>query len=177
MHRALVIYNAAVAAAAQASGNPNPILRVGGQQLAPFVHSPQRRAVLALPGQDVEIVRGNVRPDQIASHRPSYINAILIQSRGQAVADGCGCLSSIRPAFPECRRIARHFDGACANCKWKDHAARCSVRGDGGGHDGGPRRLAPQPNGGDGTRQRPLLIEEDNDDEPGARPHNAIVLA
>ena len=30
-----------------------------------------------------------------------------------------------------------YFGGACANCKWRDHGGRCSVR-DGEDPDGGP---------------------------------------
>jgi len=29
--------------------------------------------------------------------------------------------------FPECHRTPGHFGGCCSNCKWRDHAARCSV--------------------------------------------------
>ncbi|OJD25841.1 hypothetical protein ACJ73_02793 [Blastomyces percursus] len=57
-------------------------LFVANQQLLPFTHSPQVRAILALPGQDILFVRGSMNEHQILSHRPSYINAILIQSRG-----------------------------------------------------------------------------------------------
>ena len=35
----------------------------------------------------------------------------------------------LRP-FPECRRAIGHFGGCCGNCKWRDHAARCSARDD-----------------------------------------------
>jgi len=29
--------------------------------------------------------------------------------------------------FTECRRTLGHFGGACGNCKWRDHASRCSL--------------------------------------------------
>lgn len=32
--------------------------------------------------------------------------------------------------FPECRTIAGVWRGCCGNCKWRDWAMRCSVRGD-----------------------------------------------
>ncbi|OJD09454.1 hypothetical protein ACJ73_10300, partial [Blastomyces percursus] len=35
--------------------------------------------------------------------------------------------SRFRP-LPECRRLPGHFGGAYGNCKWRDHASRCSVR-------------------------------------------------
>ena len=65
LYRALIIYNATTTSAATtatAIRNPNPILYMRGQQLALYIYSPQGRTVLALLGQDVEIVRGNVRP-------------------------------------------------------------------------------------------------------------------
>ena len=126
-----MLYNAAVARVAHTQ--QNPVLLVGQQQLAVYIHSPQGRAALALPGQDVEIVRGSVSPAQILSHRPSYLNAILIQSRDTTLGHPCIACRSVHPGlrpFPECRRVVGHFGGACANCKWRDHAARCSVRGD-----------------------------------------------
>ena len=125
---ALVLYHAAIALA---NANQNPILTVGQQQLAPFVHSPQARGVLALPGQDVEFVRNAITARQVGSHRPSYINGILIQSRGQPPLQACDACNRITPGlrpFPECRKINGHFGGACSNCKWRDHASRCSVR-------------------------------------------------
>ncbi|EDN10720.1 predicted protein [Histoplasma mississippiense (nom. inval.)] len=68
---------------------------------------------------------------QVRSHRPSYINAILIQSRGRTEPHACLACRSAHPGlqpFPECRRLPGHFGGACGNCKWRDHAIRCSVR-------------------------------------------------
>ncbi|OJD12499.1 hypothetical protein ACJ73_09342 [Blastomyces percursus] len=44
---------------------------------------------------------------------------------------GTGAGAGLRP-FPECRRLPEHFRGACGNCKWRDHAIRCSVREDDG---------------------------------------------
>src|SRR2546430_2740347 len=79
-YRALVLYNAALAALAGAPAGQNPVLLVAGQQMAGFVHWPAGRAVLALPGQDVVFVLGAITPNQILQHQPSYINAILIQS-------------------------------------------------------------------------------------------------
>ena len=76
-----------------------------------------------------------------AMNRPSYVNAILVQSRGAPpvaapprAAGGCTAYSVLgtpagdRKAFLECRHMPGHFGGGCGNCKWQDHAARCSVR-------------------------------------------------
>ena len=128
-YRALVLYNAALVAA---GAHGVPLLLVYDQQLAPWAHSPQARAVLALPGRNVFFVRGAITPAQVEQHRPSYINAILIQSRGEVVPGGCSnCRISpgYRP-FPECRRVPGHFGGCCGNCKWRDHAVRCSAQDD-----------------------------------------------
>ena len=76
-----------------------------------------------------------VTAQKIFNRRPSHINVILIQSRGvpcEKPCEGCRKLDakSSRKPFPECRRAAGHFGGACGNCKWHDGAARCSVRDD-----------------------------------------------
>jgi hypothetical protein len=106
-------------------------LPVGQQQLAPWVHSPQGQTVLRLPGRDVSYVRGTISAHQLLGmHRPSYVNAVLIQSRGMDHRRPCSACrggAGFRP-FPECRRLPGHFGGACGNCKWRDHASRCSVR-------------------------------------------------
>jgi hypothetical protein len=58
-----------------------PVLLVGHDQLAPYCHSPQSQRILALRGVNVEFVRRMIRVDQIGSHRPSYINAIVELTR------------------------------------------------------------------------------------------------
>ncbi|KAL2131759.1 hypothetical protein VTI74DRAFT_4634 [Chaetomium olivicolor] len=63
-----------------------------------------------MPSQDIAAYKGKFIHQKLL--RPSYLNVVLIQSRG-------------RPR-PE-RRQAPGFDGCCANCKWRDHSARCSL--------------------------------------------------
>ncbi|RSL88449.1 hypothetical protein CEP52_015216 [Fusarium oligoseptatum] len=36
--------------------------------------------------------------------------------------------SSYANPFPDCIRLPGHFSGSCGNCKWRDHAAKCSKR-------------------------------------------------
>jgi hypothetical protein len=138
------LYDAAAAALAAATASGHPVLVVGGQQLAFLVTTPRGRAVLALPGVDVPFVRGAIQLYQLRSVRPSYIHGILIQSRGQPVAAPCAACQASRPGlrpFPECRRLPGHFGGCCGNCKWRDHAARCTVRDNNDGRpliDNGP---------------------------------------
>ena len=116
-------------------------LNVANQGLSPFVHSAPGRNLLALPGRNVLIHPTVVTAARTAMNRPSYVNAILIQSRGAPpvarpprAAVGCTACSVLgtptgdRKAFPECRHMPGHFGGGCGNCKWQDHAARCSVR-------------------------------------------------
>lgn len=191
-----MLYNAYNAALAQAQAGQNPLLIVGGQQLANYAHSAPGRALLALPGVDVPFVLGAITPNQVRSQRPSYINAILIQSRGALVPGGCSRCRLPRPGlrpFPECRRVPGHFGGCCGNCKWRDHAARCVVTrprsesddsddSDSTGDDSdgpdeggpGPRKRrqieAPPPK----TAPAPASAEGQ---EPGATASNAIVLA
>jgi len=65
---------------------------------------------------------------------------------------------------PECCRLPGHFGGYCGNCKWRDHALKCSVRDD---------RIVElsddDDNPGEGGGQLQI--------EAGATPENAIVLA
>lgn len=52
-------------------------------------------------------------------------------------------------AFPECKGLSGYLGGACGNCKWRDHAARCSVRdqeaGDGQASQPEPSEPVPSP--------------------------------
>ena len=109
----------------------HPVLPIGGTSLlSPYVHTSTGRILLSLPGEDVQFVRGSIFASQIQQHRPSYINALLIQSRGVVLAQPCtNCRhgQGMKP-FPECRHVPGAFGGACANCKWPDWASQCSVR-------------------------------------------------
>jgi hypothetical protein len=114
------------------------IVRIGGQELRPFGHSPAQRTVIGMPPRThVIIVDRRVRPHQILSNRPSYINALLISSRGVWQPDACtACRAKIEAdpngyasPFAFCVRIVGQFGGACNNCKWLDHGARCSFHG------------------------------------------------
>jgi hypothetical protein len=103
-----------------------PVLLVGCRQLAHFCHSPMAQRLLARPGVDVEFILDMIRVDQIESHKPSYINAILIQSRRIVTPIPCGHYAlGHRKPFPSCHRTAGHFGGCCANCKWRDWGNRC----------------------------------------------------
>lgn len=84
-----------------------------------------------MPGRNVDFVRGRITPAQVGTHRPSYINALLIQSRGIVNYQACTeCARRGLTPFPECISVAEHFGGCCGNCKWRDHGARCRRRPD-----------------------------------------------
>jgi len=119
-------------------------LNVANQGLGPFVHSAPGQAVLGLPGRNVAARPLVVTVARICTSRPSYINGILVQSRGHlplaapalrraaGPCTACSTPGQVNPgggkAFPECRHLPGHFGGSCGNCKWQDHAVRCSVR-------------------------------------------------
>ena len=119
--------------------------------LGPYIFSAQSQALFAQkPGRDVTFTRNIIQPRHIESCRQSYINAILIQSRGTALKKACNrCLDksatgrkrNIVKRFTDCRVAKGHFDGCCANCKWSDAGMKCShvSQGepeDGEGHEG-----------------------------------------
>ena len=127
-HRALILYNAYVAVLTLVAVDVDSVLFVDQQQLVQYAHFPQTRAILMLPGVDVPFVRLHITLDQVRTHQPSYINAILIQSRGVLVSAGClNCQARGMAPFSECCRMPEHFGECCGNCKWRDHARRCSV--------------------------------------------------
>lgn len=79
--------------------------------------------------KDVLINKGRISLVQVSSARPSYINALIIQSRGIEVPEGC--TNSMQGVFVQTIRLPGYFGGCCGNCKWKDHGTRCSVRSPG----------------------------------------------
>ncbi|PKK41572.1 hypothetical protein CI102_15036, partial [Trichoderma harzianum] len=109
---------------------------VAQQQLRPYIKNSLQDAVLRLPSYVVTFLRGRVRPDQIIGMRDSYVNALLIQSRGTAADPPCNACQEkmildadgYANPFPTCVRLPGHFGSSCGNCKWRDHAARCSRR-------------------------------------------------
>ena len=129
--RALQIFNPGTGAAIGGPTGALPVLYVGQQQMANLglINNNLQGALYALPGRDVRYRRNSITPQQIQSRRPSYINAILIQRAGVVQTPPClQCQRRGMRPFPECRRAPGHFGGCCGNCKWRDHAAGCTVR-------------------------------------------------
>ena len=123
--------------------------------LVALCHNQVQQAVVALPGINVRFVRGAITPAQVITHRPSYVNAILIQRAGILIPGGCSeCRRRGFTPFPECRFVPGYFGDACGNCKWRDHAARCQHPRDDDSDNNSddedprterPRLLAPAP--------------------------------
>ena len=183
--RALVPFNLANTAVVGGAG-PYSILIVRGQQMAPIIHLLQGVLLLSLPGNDVAYIPNAIQLYQLQMHRPSYVNAILIQSRGRAVVPVCDACSRARPGlcpFPQCIRAAGHFGGACGNCKWRDRAASCSVRDENQGgeqeddSDDEPPASPPPAPPAPPVRTVPESHWLPAPPAPGSTPSNAIVLA
>ncbi|OJD25631.1 hypothetical protein ACJ73_03003 [Blastomyces percursus] len=96
--------------------DPYRTLFIAGQQLNPF--APQ------------SAVQGSSGTSWTRRGVPIVTRTSTLSSYNLVASTACRGGPSFRP-FPECRRVPGHFGGACSNCKWWDHAARCSVR-DGG---------------------------------------------
>ncbi len=108
---------------------PNPRTTI----LTSSIGQDKQKALWAKPSVDVEAFAGKVDPAKVKT-RPRYLNAVLIQSRGRTGMICEACFTSPgRGPFTDCRRAKGYFNGACGNCKWRDHAARCSVRQPGQG--------------------------------------------
>ncbi|KAK6208351.1 hypothetical protein QIS74_00958 [Colletotrichum tabaci] len=97
----------------------------------------EEREVARMPSRDIEIrlPAGEDVSFLLAKiiRREGYFRAVLVQSRGQAVnacpqkcGRGAGTLR-----FRACTRIATYQNGACAECVWQSHGARCQHYGRG----------------------------------------------
>lgn len=118
----LVLYNQVVARSA-ITPNQNPILVVSGQQLAGYTHSPQGRRSLALRGPDVEFVRGSITPDQIGSHRPSYLKMTFsFNLEGVRWDNRVSRTAARHRAFVRSRNIARKPDISMKHVSIKNDA-------------------------------------------------------
>ncbi|KAL2116690.1 hypothetical protein VTJ04DRAFT_8858 [Mycothermus thermophilus] len=97
-----------------------------------LVHETQR-ALWRLPSREtIMFVQGWITAKHIASQRPSYINGLLIHSRGQDAAVACQQCQQKRERnalgpFLTCRILPGSFHNSCSNCKWFDNTAACSL--------------------------------------------------
>ncbi|KAK1754360.1 hypothetical protein QBC47DRAFT_383733 [Echria macrotheca] len=92
-----------------------------------------QRAIFALPSrQYLYFVQGWITARHVASHRPSYVNGLLIHSRGEDSPDECKQCAERRAKdalgpFLECRVLAGKYHNSCSNCKWFDNTSACSL--------------------------------------------------
>ena len=82
--------------------------------------------------QFIHYVDGFITPSKIANKRVSYVNGLLIHSRGHDAPDLCSACARRKAAntlgpFLECRIVEGHMHNSCSNCKWYDTASECSL--------------------------------------------------
>jgi len=127
-HRALVLYNVYVAVLILATVDEDSVLFVDQQQLTQYTHFSQTRDILTLLSVNISFVQLCILLNQVRTHQLLYINVILIQSQGVLISVGCtNCQTHDMTSFSECHCTSKHFNECCDNCKWRDHAAHCSV--------------------------------------------------
>jgi hypothetical protein len=97
-----------------------------------LVHETQK-AIYRLPCREtIYFVQGWITARHVASQRPSYINGLLIHSRGQDSAISCvqcverSAKNALGP-FLTCRVLPGQFHNSCSNCKWFDNTSLCSL--------------------------------------------------
>ncbi|GAB1313405.1 hypothetical protein MFIFM68171_03615 [Madurella fahalii] len=97
-----------------------------------LVHETQR-TIFRMPScETIYFVQGWITARHIASQRPSYVNGLLIHSRGQDASDSCHqCIErrakhALGP-FLTCRVLPGAFHNSCSNCKWFDNTSACSL--------------------------------------------------
>ena len=128
-------------------------VEIDPQLLWRYCHSPESRNLWALSGNILRFVQRRINVHQFLSHRPSYVNAILINTRGQPARSICSACANPKiglTPFPVCMTVRGHFQGACGNCKWRDHGARCFL--------------------GDNPRRSPSKRSDDDDEDEDSPP-------
>ncbi|KAK3943592.1 hypothetical protein QBC46DRAFT_35548 [Diplogelasinospora grovesii] len=97
-----------------------------------LVHDTQRY-IFRMPSREIiYFVQGWITARHIASQRPSYVNGLLIHSRGEDSAYSCtNCVerrakNAIGP-FLTCRILPGSYHNSCSNCKWFDNTSACSL--------------------------------------------------
>ncbi|PWY76987.1 hypothetical protein BO70DRAFT_256324, partial [Aspergillus heteromorphus CBS 117.55] len=96
----------------------------GNEVLRQLCHTDVQKEVWRFPSYEFIIRNGSLSVAQVRTWRPSYVNAILIASRG--VRQPAPCNNITHSVFFKNIRLPGFWDGCCAGCKWKDHGARCA---------------------------------------------------
>jgi len=128
-HRALILYNTYVVTFTLAAADEDSVLFVDQQQVTQYTYFSQTRGILMLLNVNVLFVKLHILLNQVRTHQPSYINAILIQSQDVLISAGCtNCQTHSMTLFLKCHCTSEHFDECCGNFKWHDHAACYFIR-------------------------------------------------
>ena len=114
---------------------PVPAVAINIREAFPysFLTREAQRTIYQLPCREIiYFVQGWITSRQIASQRPSYVNGLLIHSRGQDSERSCDqCVekrgkNALGP-FLTCRVLQGSFHNSCSNCKWFDTTSSCSL--------------------------------------------------
>ncbi|KAI9704577.1 MAG: hypothetical protein M1820_005490 [Bogoriella megaspora] len=95
------------------------------------VNDIQRGAMDSKEPHDV-YANSSVTQERLDTYRQSYVNGVIIQSRGLVNKTSCEACAKMerkgrcRP-FADCRSMAGFWKGACANCKWNENGQRCTL--------------------------------------------------
>ncbi|KAK3950841.1 hypothetical protein QBC32DRAFT_216456 [Pseudoneurospora amorphoporcata] len=98
-----------------------------------LVHDTQRAIFNDCPSREyIYFVNGWITARHIASQRPSYVNGLLIHSRGTDAPVQCTQCADRRTKnalgpFIVCRILPGSFHNSCSNCKWFDNTSACSL--------------------------------------------------
>lgn len=96
----------------------------GNEALRTFCHTTAQKEVWRFPAFEFAVRKGSLSVAQIRTGRASYVNALLIASRG--LRQHTACEKNTRAVFGEDVRVPGFWGGSCAGCKWRDGAASCS---------------------------------------------------
>lgn len=104
------------------------------QALTPesLLHDTQRQIFELRSREIIYFVQGWITARHIASKRPSYVNGLLIHSRGQDASTSCAQCAEKRVKnaigpFLVCRVLPGKYHNSCSNCKWFDNTSVCSL--------------------------------------------------
>ncbi|KAH8904036.1 hypothetical protein BR93DRAFT_863337, partial [Coniochaeta sp. PMI_546] len=115
--------------------NAIPAIAINIREALPesFLTRDAQQLIYRLPSREfIYFVQGWITSRQIASRRPSYVNGLLIHSRGEDSPKSCDqcaekrCKNALGP-FLTCRVLRGNFHNSCSNCKWFDTTSACSL--------------------------------------------------
>ncbi|KAK4133238.1 hypothetical protein BT67DRAFT_60243 [Trichocladium antarcticum] len=97
-----------------------------------LVHETQKAIFRLHSRETIHFVQGWITARHIASQRPSYVNGLLIHSRGQDATVSCAQCTERRDKhalgpFLTCRVLPGSYHNSCSNCKWFDNTSACSL--------------------------------------------------